>query len=61
MPASVLQFVHESAYRVIVSNGELVRVTSHDRTSFWKLYRSRLIVGWLSSVSTGRWGRAYSA
>jgi hypothetical protein len=33
MPASIRQFSHESAYCIIVSDRELMRVTSHDRTS----------------------------
>jgi hypothetical protein len=33
MPASIRQFFHESAYCIIVSDRELMRVTSHDRTS----------------------------
>jgi hypothetical protein len=35
MPASIRQFFHESAYCIIVSDSELMRVTSHDRTSLF--------------------------
>jgi hypothetical protein len=38
MPASVRQFFNESAYCILVSNGELVRVASHDRTSLSEDY-----------------------
>jgi hypothetical protein len=37
MPASIRQFFHESAYCIIVSDRELMRVTSHDRTSFLEI------------------------
>jgi hypothetical protein len=33
MSASVRQFFDESPYCIVVSNSELVRVSSHDRTS----------------------------
>src|SRR5260370_30338490 len=33
MSASVRQFFDESPYCIVVSNGEFVRVASHDRTS----------------------------
>jgi hypothetical protein len=37
MPASIRQFFHKSAYGILVSNGELVRVTGHDRTSLFEI------------------------
>src|SRR5207253_3026803 len=40
MPASVHQFFHESAYCILVSNSELVRVASHDHTSLSEDYFS---------------------
>ena len=44
MPASVHQFVNESAHCILVTNGELVRVASYDRTFlFGKLYSTGLI------------------
>jgi hypothetical protein len=36
MPASIRQFSHQSAYCIIVSDRELMRVTSHDRTSLFR-------------------------
>jgi hypothetical protein len=46
MSASIRQLVNESAYCVIVSNGELVQMTSHDRTSLvWKLFGNYTVQG----------------
>jgi hypothetical protein len=38
MSTSVRQFFHESAYCILVSNSEFVRVASHDRTSVSENY-----------------------
>jgi hypothetical protein len=41
MSSSIREFVNQSAYCILVTNGELVRVASHDRTSFSENYTAQ--------------------
>jgi hypothetical protein len=51
MPASIRQFFDKSAYGILVGNGELVRVTSHDRTSLFGNYTERALINQSSSTN----------